>query len=326
MEEIFCCPACSSVEIKRFRNYQTLSGGTRIMYNCLVCNKKFSETSSTPMYQVNTEISKIASCIKLRSEGLGQRATARVLGIHKNTVKAWEERFASIKETLKLYLFCHEFVKLTFEGDEVHTRVKMNKPAHESEGWTAILMERGSRYILESKCGPKEEELFKSVLEDLAELAEKTEDLALFTDGERRYSKILFDLCNEKVRTGGRMKKVLSEGIRVRLKNKGGKKAQKYEKPVPEYPNSEDIKEAEIHANHLEAKNSSLRRTNSAFRRRTNTYAKSVSGLQRTLDVDFNVHNYLRPNFTTKVVPAVALGIIPRPYSIEKLLRMQKIS
>ena len=47
---------------------------------------------------------------------------------------------------------------------------------------------------------------------------------------------------------------------------------------VPEYPNSEDIEESEIHANHLEAKNSTLRRTNSAFRRRTNTYAKTVSG------------------------------------------------
>ena len=326
MEPIFSCPACSNIDIEIYSTYTTKSAGERNLLKCKVCNKIFSETNSTAMFQVNTEISKIASCIKLRSEGLGQRATARVLGIHKNTVKAWEDKFSSLKDTLKAYLFCHEFVKLTFEGDEVYTRVKSNKPAHESEGWTAILMERGSRYILESKCGFKDEELFKSVIKDLAKMAEKTNDLTLLTDGERRYSKILFELCNEKISTKGNRKKVLTEGIKVRLKNKGGKKAQKYEKPVPEHPNTEDIEESEIHANHLEAKNSTLRRTNSAFRRRTNTYAKNVSGLQRTLDLDFIVHNYLKPNFTTKIVPAVALGIIKEPYSIEKVLMMQRIA
>jgi len=90
-----------------------------------------------------------------------------------------------------MYLFCHEFVKLIFEGDEVYTRINSNKPASESEGWTAILMERGSRYIFESKCGFKDEKLFRAVIKDLARLAEKTEDLSLFTDGERSYSKVL---------------------------------------------------------------------------------------------------------------------------------------
>lgn len=326
MESVFSCPDCLNIDLDVHSIYKTKSAGDRKLLRCKVCKKIFSETHSTAMFQLNTEISKVASCIKLRSEGLGQRATGRVLGIHKNTVKVWEEKFSSLKETLKAYLFCHKFIKLTFEGDEIYTKVKSNKEASKSEGWTAILMERGSRYILESKCGFKDKKLFMSVIKELAKIAERTNDLSLFTDGERRYSQMLFNLCNKEILIKGKSKKVLKEGISVRLKNKGRKSSKKYEKPLPEYPNTKDIKESDIHANHLEAKNSSLRRSNSAFRRKTNTYAKKVSALQRTLDLDFIVHNYLKPNFTTKTVPAVALGVIKEPYSIEKVLMMQKIA
>ena len=77
----------------------------------------------------------------------------------------------------------------------------------------------------------------------------------------------------------------------MRLKNKGAKKRrgrrrQKYQAPVPEHPQTNhDVAEESIHANHVEAFNASLRRRNAAFRRKTNTYAKSRKHLQRTLDV-----------------------------------------
>ena len=53
--------------------------------------------------------------------------------------------------------------------------------------------------------------------------------------------------------------------MRVRLKNKGSKKRpshqrQKYQTPVPEHPQTaHSIAEKEIHANHLEAFNASMR-------------------------------------------------------------------
>ena len=45
-----------------------------------------------------------------------------------------------------------------------------------------------------------------------------------------------------------------------------------YLTPMPE--TTQDIKDSEIHANHVEAYNASLRQNNSAFHRKTNTYAK----------------------------------------------------
>jgi len=55
-----------------------------------------------------------------------------------------------------------------------------------------------------------------------------------------------------------------------------------------------------------------LRRKGAAFRRRANTYAKSISGLQRMLDVYWVIHHFIRIHFTTQKVPAVTLGVIDR--------------
>ena len=52
---------------------------------------------------------------------------------------------------------------------------------------------KNRRYVYgwEMSCGKKDKALFETAIERLAELIEKTEDLTLVTDGERRYGKIL---------------------------------------------------------------------------------------------------------------------------------------
>ena len=66
-----------------------------------------------------------------------------------------------------------------------------------------------------------------------------------------------------------------------------------------------------------------IRRSLSAFRRRTNTYAKSVSGLQRVLNIFWMFHNFIRCHFTTRQVPAVALGILQKGLTWEELLQLR---
>ncbi len=91
-----------------------------------------------------------------------------------------------------------------------------------------------------------------------------------------------------------------------------------------EHPDTEHaVETSQIHANHVEAFNASLRRRNSAFRRKTNTYAKGRQHLQRTLDVGWLVHNFVRVHVTTKMVPAVKLGILDVGLSWSQLLSMR---
>jgi hypothetical protein len=266
------------------------------------------------------------------TEGMGINAVCRIFNVGKNTIYRWQLRFNNIKETLLLYSLCHQFVVQMVEGDEVYTKVNKNMDPCESEGWTIILMERMSRFIWVMNCGGKDEYLFKNAIEILCEVMEQTSDLSLLTDGERRYGKLLFEICHELLKTGkpGRPSHVLPEGLKVRVKNKGeqshkkGPKRPKYEAPQKEHPvTSQDLKNQDIHANHVEAFNASLRRKCSAYRRKTNTYAKKKNRLQERLDVLWIVHNFIRSHFTTKKVPAVALGIIENGLSFLELFNLK---
>ena len=327
------CPACGSRDTTSHGCYETVHNGSRNLHACTSCGAVFSETTGTPMQDIKTPISKVAAALRLRGEGMGLRATARILGTHKNTIAEWEGRFAGMKPTLMLYGLCHTFIQLTFEGDELYTVVGQRVPPADSTGWTAIILERASRFLVDQSCGHKDAMLFKKVMQSVTAYVRRTQDLTFLSDGERRYGNTLFELCAQTVRTGkrGRPRKTLPNGCRVRLKNKGsqqhrrGPKRPKYQAPQPEHPDTpRDVPEAALHANHLEAHNTALRRRNSAFRRRTNTYAKNTTALQRTLDVHLLQHNFVRPHWTTGEVPAVRLGIMAAPLHLEEILMMQK--
>ena len=81
-------------------------------------------------------------------------------------------------------------------------------------------MERASRFIWHLKCGRKEQKLFLEAMITVAELFEKSKkSLQLFTDGEKRYSQLLFDICNEVLKTAkrGHPSKVLPKALVVKL-------------------------------------------------------------------------------------------------------------
>jgi hypothetical protein len=84
-------------------------------------------------------------------------------------------------------------------------------------------------------------------------------------------------------------------------------------------PTSSAIENAQIHANHLEAFNASLRRRCAAYRRKTTTYAKKKKRLKPSLNVYWILHNFVRVHFTTNHVSAVALGIIEQGLSLAEI-------
>ena len=325
---------CSSEYVRSDYEYHTISNGSRQMPLCRECKFSFSETENTFLQGIRTSVSTISKVLNARTEGTSLNATCRIFGIAKNTLLSWERKFSDLYHTLLIYSMAHTFIRSVIEGDEFYTKVKKNVPAEESFGWTIVLMDRASRFIWELSCGKKDRELFEKAIRMLAELIDLTGDITLLTDGERRYGKILFEICHELLRTGkpGRPRKTLKKGVTVRVKNKGsqahkkGRKKPKYQTTCPQHPEtSNNISDAETHANHVEANNSAMRRKCSTYRRKTNTYAKSVTGLQRVLNVYWVIHNFVRVHFTTKKVPAVSLGVIESRLTFEKLFCIQCI-
>jgi hypothetical protein len=196
-------------------------------------------------------------------------------------------------------------------------------------------MDRATRFIWDMHCGRKERKLFKQAMHLWCEVIQQTSDLTLLTDGERRSGSLLFEICSDVLRNGkrGRPKKTLRKGVKVRLKHKGaqrhkrGPKRPKYQAPYPEHPDTEQfLATKDMHANHLEVFNTSLRRRCAAYRRRTNMYAKNTARLQERLDVYWIVHNFVRVHFTTRQVPAVALGVLESGLSLHELFFIQKVA
>ncbi|SCY73640.1 hypothetical protein [Desulfoluna spongiiphila] len=114
-----------------------------------------------------------------------------------------------------LYAFCNDFISLTFEGDELYTIVGKRTAPMDSKGWTVIIMERASRFLVEQKTGNKDSALFQYVMNTVCEYIDQTDDLTFLSDGETRYGNMLFEICNEALHTGrpGRPRKVLPKGV-----------------------------------------------------------------------------------------------------------------
>lgn len=328
------CPTCNSENYGLHTTYTVQSGEQRDLYQCNDCGDYFSETKNTPLAGLRRSLSFIIMVLDALNDGMGINAACRTFHVGKNSIKRWLKRLASIKETLLLYALCHQFLQQFIEGDELYTKVHHNKPPHESEGWTIVLMDRATRFIWELQCGERERGLFEAAMQTLSQVIEQTGDLALLTDGERRYGNLLFEICQEVLRTGkpGRPKRTLPKGVKVRIKNKGsqahkqGPKRPKYQAPWNEHPDTaQNLENHEIHANHTEAFNSSIRRRMSCYRRKTNTYAKEQAALQTRLDVYWILHNFVRPHFTTKQVPAVAMGILSAGLSLQSIFKIQYV-
>lgn len=160
---------------------------------------------------------------KARTEGMGLHAATRVFGRAKNTILNWERRFAALHHILFLSSLAHEFLQVETAGDEASTTVRQHVPPDQSSGWTLCLRDRARRFSWALACGKKDRTLFQRAIQTLDRIARTTQDVRIFTDGERRYGNLLFAICDALVKNGkpGRPKQTLQRGVRFRIQHTG---------------------------------------------------------------------------------------------------------
>lgn len=78
------------------------------------------------MARLRTSSEVVSMAMKVRSEGLGIRATGRVLGKSGASIIHWEKRLSD--QVLNWSPPAPEKSEVTLEGDEVYTRVGENLP------------------------------------------------------------------------------------------------------------------------------------------------------------------------------------------------------
>jgi len=119
------CVYCESKRI--VKNGKDQSTGQMIQtYRCKDCRRRFNERSGTPMARLRTSADVISMAMKVRSEGLGIRATGRVLGKASGSIINWEKRLS--EQVSNWSPSAPVGSEVTVEGDEVYTRVSENLP------------------------------------------------------------------------------------------------------------------------------------------------------------------------------------------------------
>lgn len=194
-------------------------------------------------------------------------------------------------------------------------------------------IERESRYWVAAQASRKGEKLFKQGTAAAWAWAQPAEFIRWFTDGERRYAQALWKLASVRWSSGEvhpvyKRRKVWRYGVEVAMKVKGSQGRPRVVWVKPEHPYTAISPASEVHANHNEAQNAALRRKASAYRRRQNLYAKNRVALQRVLDVQRLVHNWVRPHWglPSKTTPAMAMGYCTRPISMLEILTTRGFS
>jgi transposase-like protein len=88
------CIHCSSERVVKNGTKTLKSQEVRQRYLCQDCKRRFNDRSGTPMAGLRTPVATVEMAFKARHEGLGVRATARVVGKSASCITTWEERLS----------------------------------------------------------------------------------------------------------------------------------------------------------------------------------------------------------------------------------------
>lgn len=120
------CVHCSSKRVVKNGTKTLKSHEVLQRYLCRDCKRRFNERSGTPMAGLRTPVATVEMAFKARHEGLGVRATARVVGKSASCITAWEKRLS--QQLTHWSPNTPDGGTVTMEGDELYTRVGENLP------------------------------------------------------------------------------------------------------------------------------------------------------------------------------------------------------
>lgn len=83
-------PYCQSQQVIENGKHHLQDGTPMQNYLCKTSSKRFSERTGTPVARLRTSTSTVSIALKMRSEGMGVRASGRVLDKSHSTILRWQ--------------------------------------------------------------------------------------------------------------------------------------------------------------------------------------------------------------------------------------------
>ncbi len=303
------------------RKHGRFENNNRIVqrYRCPRCAKTFSEDQ--PLQGLRIEQAKSEQIIRLLCEGMGIRATARLVDCHRDTVLAVLETVG--RQCAALLDYRVRAVKAKFvQADEIHTFVgckqrRLNEDDDtRGDFYTFLSIDRDSKLVINWKTDKR---TFEATSEFLRDLKKKMLDRFQFTtDGFRAY------LHN----TSGNVREVFHD---FPIDYATEIKVFKHEKIAPflfrpvvrQIKRQPRIGKPDMNLAttcHCERFNLSVRQFTKRFGRATLGYSKTLANLRHAVALFIAHFNYCRIHSAHKTTPAVAAKLTGSPWTIEKLL------
>ena len=121
------CPFCNSQAVVKNGKYSRREMAVRFsIIFAKLAKQRFSQKTGTPMAGLRTSTEIVAIALRMRGEGMGVRASSRVLDKSHSTILRWEERMAKLASQWSPAAPIGGDV--TLESDELYTRVGENLP------------------------------------------------------------------------------------------------------------------------------------------------------------------------------------------------------
>jgi len=266
---------------------------------------------------------KRAAIIAALVEGNGIRATARMVGVSKDTVSKLQVEIgaacARYQAEALIGLPCRR-VQVDEIWSFVYSKAK-NIPAHMAgrfgvgDVWTFTAIDADSKLCVSWLVGPRDGGTATEFMQDVASRLRNR--IQLSTDGHAMYLEAVEDAFGAAV-DYAMIQKIygpMSEKDERRYSPavcKGAKKMRVQGDPDPKH----------VSTSYVERQNLTMRMSMRRFTRLTNAFSKKLENHVAAVALHFMHYNFARTHQSLRVTPAMAAGVANHPWEIEEIVAL----
>jgi transposase-like protein/IS1 family transposase len=309
---------CCSGPTKRFGHFENKN---RIVqrFRCVRCGKTFSEVQ--PLDELRIDDDKAIQIVKLLAEGVGVRASGRLVGCHIHTVLAVLETFGEKCAAL----LDHRIRNIAAEAiqiDELWARVGIRQSriaAGETERgdfYTFLALDARTKLIISHHTGKRDYENTDAFVADLASRVKGR--VQITSDGWKAYPDTIRHYLLQRLDYAVLQKNYAAPASEV--------EASRRYSPAPFIGITLKVKAGSprrdrISTSFVERQNLSVRTFNRRFTRLCLGWSRKLANHRHSVAIFVATHNYVKRHSTLGTTPAVGAGLASAVWTVEDLFR-----
>jgi IS1 family transposase/transposase-like protein len=287
---------------------------------CKACKKSFGLIPERPLGTMRIPLEIATLCVSLLTEGSSVRSTERITGVHRDTIckllrvagaKCEDLMLRMVQEITVEDVQCDELWAPILMKEKTKARKKIQDPKI-GDSYTWLAMERTSKLILTSHVGQRTSEDADLFMGQLADAT--TGRYQLSTDAFGAYPAAV------ERHLGGRVDYAT---VRKIFNEEGGNE-RRYSPPtiigVEKKLISGNPVEERACTSHIERQNLDVRMRCRRFGRLVNAFSKKWENHQAAVCLWVAAQNFCHMNRTIRMTPAMAAGIVRKPWTVGMLL------